>query len=310
MRTPICDTSGTSSRRKNTGMFCGKAIEFEQHEPRDAAVEPLIGLERQQQRHAAAERMTDQRQVAQILVLDELGQQLGLIVDRIASVERLVRLAEALEVDGDDPVALGELGGHEPPRKGARAEAMDEEHGRALALFAVVELDRRVRRPEPGVRTIDRIAGTEPARAERKRKRRKAKRQLSLDHPPSDPRVPRPDATQSLSPVARLRPPRIERKRDHHRPFAVVPRFGRKRQSGWLTKSEEPTWQFGGVIPSDDGYLPALSIDAHKIPCYPIIARSVSKWGRLVALLRGHGGICAASPTNFSDPGGLALKAR
>jgi MraZ protein len=45
--------------------------------------------------------------------------------------------------------------------------------------------------------------------------------------------------------------------------------------------------------------LPLLSIDAHKIPCYPITARSVSKWGRLAALLRGHGGICAASPTIF-----------
>jgi len=38
-----------------------------------------------------------------------------------------------------------------------------------------------------------------------------------------------------------------------------------------------------------------------------MIARSVSKWGRLAALLRGHGGICAASPTNFSG-GGLHLK--
>jgi hypothetical protein len=43
----------------------------------------------------------------------------------------------------------------------------------------------------------------------------------------------------------------------------------------------------------------ARSIDAHKIPCYPIIARSVSKWERLAALLRGHGGICAASPIIF-----------
>src|SRR4029079_13185495 len=43
----------------------------------------------------------------------------------------------------------------------------------------------------------------------------------------------------------------------------------------------------------------ARSIDAHKIPCYPIIARSVSKWERLGALLRGHGGICAASPIIF-----------
>lgn len=54
------------------------------------------------------------------------------------------------------------------------------------------------------------------------------------------------------------------------------------------------------AFPCETEALPGLSIDAHKIPCYPIIARSVSKWERLAALLRGHGGICAASPI-FSD---------
>jgi hypothetical protein len=136
----------------------------------------------------------DQRQVAQVLVLDHLSQEFGLIVDRVASVERLVRLAETLQVDGDDPVALGQLGGYVPPGIGAGAEAMDEKEGRALALLVIVELDRRVRRSEPGIWTLDRIAGTEPARAECKSG--KAKRQPSIDHPPSDPRVPRPDATK------------------------------------------------------------------------------------------------------------------
>jgi len=54
---------------------------------------------------------------------------------------------------------------------------------------------------------------------------------------------------------------------------------------------------FGDAVPMMIASLPPLSIDAHEIPCYPIIARSVSKWGRLAALLTGHGGICAASPT-------------
>ena len=57
--------------------------------------------------------------------------------------------------------------------------------------------------------------------------------------------------------------------------------------------------QFGGGFPCATMRPPLCSIDAHKIPCYPIIARSVSKWERLAALLRGHGGICAASPIIF-----------
>ena len=42
------------------------------------------------QRDAAAEGMPDQREVVEVLLLDELGQQLGLIEHRIAAVERLV----------------------------------------------------------------------------------------------------------------------------------------------------------------------------------------------------------------------------
>ena len=81
--------------------------------------------------------MADEREVAQILVLDQLREQLGLIEDRIASVERLVGLAEAFEVDRDHPVGVGELGGDIPPGKGARAEAMDEEHRRTFAFHLV-----------------------------------------------------------------------------------------------------------------------------------------------------------------------------
>ena len=148
-----------SSRRKNIGICCGKAIEFEQHEPRDAPVKPLIGLERQKKRDPSAERMPDDRQVAEVLVLDELGKQLGLIEHRIALVERLVGLAEALEIDGDDPMGQSKLGRHVPPGERARAEPMNEEDRRPLALFLIVEIDRSIGGPEPGIGTADRIAG-------------------------------------------------------------------------------------------------------------------------------------------------------
>jgi hypothetical protein len=141
----------------------------EQHEPRDAPLEPLIGFERQQQRDPAPEGVADQGQVAEILVHDELGEQLGLIEDRIALVERLVRLAETLEVDGDDPMGLGKLGRHVAPRIGARAEAMNEQKRRPLALLLIEELDRSLGRPEPCVGPVERIAGAEPAGPERER---------------------------------------------------------------------------------------------------------------------------------------------
>ena len=52
--------------------------------------EPFVVIERKSERDAAAERMADDGEIAQILVLDELREQLGLIGHRIAIVEGLV----------------------------------------------------------------------------------------------------------------------------------------------------------------------------------------------------------------------------
>jgi hypothetical protein len=90
-----------------------------------------------------------ERQIAQVVVEDEFLEQLGLVEHRVALVERLVGLAEALQVDGDNPVVLGERRCGMPPCICACAEAVDEEDRLALALLFVEQLDRRLGRPEP-----------------------------------------------------------------------------------------------------------------------------------------------------------------
>ncbi len=69
---------------------------------------------------------------------------------------------------------------------------MDEEQRRPLALLLVEELDRSLGRPEPCVGPVERIAGAEPAGAERERNGCKAERrlQLTLGHAPLRPAVP------------------------------------------------------------------------------------------------------------------------
>ena len=160
--------------------------------------EPVVVLEREQERDAAAEGMADDREVAQILILDQLREQLGLVEHRIARVERLVGLAEAFEVDGDHAVGEGQRRRDMPPGIGARAEAVDEEHRRALAFLLVEQLDRGVGRPEPRIRADDIAGRGERTGAERQRDDRKADGclQLSPCHAPRWPsfrpgRVPR-----------------------------------------------------------------------------------------------------------------------
>ena len=111
----------------------------------------VIGLERQEKRDPSAEGVPDDGELAKIALEDELGQKLGLIARRVALVERLVGAAEALEVDGDDLVVAGEVRRDMPPGEGVGAEAVDQQDRRAFAALDRVELDRRVRRPEPGV---------------------------------------------------------------------------------------------------------------------------------------------------------------
>ena len=113
--------------------------------------------------------MPDNGEIAEVLVLDQLSEQLGLIGYRIALVERLVGLAETFEIDGDDAMGLREIGRNVPPGEGARTKSVEEEHRRPLALFLVVEVDRRIRRTEQGKGPPAPSRRAEPARPEQKR---------------------------------------------------------------------------------------------------------------------------------------------
>ena len=133
-------------------------------------------MQRKQERHTAAEGVTDERDVVQVAILDQLCEQLRLVQGRIAFIEGLVGLAEAFEVDGNDVVVARKLRSYASPSEGVGAEAMDEQHGRAIALFCDEKMYRRVRRTKAGKRAVARLACAEPAGAERKRDRRKTKR--------------------------------------------------------------------------------------------------------------------------------------
>jgi hypothetical protein len=103
---------------------------------------------------------------AKVLVFDKLRDQLGLIEDRIALVERLVGLAEALEIDGDDAMGSRKLRGDVAPRVSAGAKPVKKEDRRTLALFLIVEVDRGLGRTKPGERPAGAVACAEPACAE------------------------------------------------------------------------------------------------------------------------------------------------
>ena len=138
----------------------------EQNELGDAPLQPLILLQGKQKRDPAAKGMTDQGEIAKVLLLDQLGQQLRLIARRIAFVEGLVGLAEPLEVDGDHPVLLDQFGRDMPPGEGARAEAVQEEDGSPFALVGIIELDRSVGGPEPREGIVDLAGGLDRAACE------------------------------------------------------------------------------------------------------------------------------------------------
>src|SRR4029453_10164408 len=94
--------------------------------------------------------------------------------------ERLVGLAETFEIDGDDAMGLCALRRGVAPGEGARTKSVEEEHRRPLALFLVIEVDRRIRRTEQGKGTARAVTGAEPARPEQKRGGGKAERRLPL----------------------------------------------------------------------------------------------------------------------------------
>ena len=64
----------------------------------------LTKLQRQRKRYAAAERMPDNRQVAQVFLLDECLDGLRLIDNRIMLIYRLVGCPEAPKVERDNPM--------------------------------------------------------------------------------------------------------------------------------------------------------------------------------------------------------------
>ena len=113
--------------------------------------------------------MSDKGEVLEIAIEDELREKLCLVLRRIALVEGLVGLAEALEVDGDDLVIAGEVRRHVAPREGVGAEPVDQEHRRTFAAFRRVEPHRRIRRSEPGEGFL---AGGERRHSEPKQHRR------------------------------------------------------------------------------------------------------------------------------------------
>ena len=121
--------------------------------------EPRVRLKRQEQRHAAAERVSDQSKIVEVAVEDELREELRLIGGRITVIEWLVGLAEPLEIDSDDPMVAGEVGRDVTPGETVGAEAVDEQHGRTLAPFHGIEPHRRVRRTKPGERPIACVSG-------------------------------------------------------------------------------------------------------------------------------------------------------
>ena len=225
-----------------------------------------IGLERQAERNSAAKGMSDDGEIAKVLVLDKLGDQLGLIEHRIALVERLVGLAEALEVDGDDPVSPRKLRGDVAPRVSACAKPVKEEDRRSLALILVVEVDRGLGRTEPGERTARAVARAEPARAEHHGDGGKTQRrlQLTLGHTSLRPNI---GPAMRRASFGFARPPNQRDPTRANRFFALLPRFAAgsgNRQR--LTKKQD---RYGCFAPFSRGNVilsRLCSIDAHNIP--------------------------------------------
>src|SRR5262245_55727744 len=84
-------------------------------------------------------------------------------------------------------------------------------------------------------------------------------------------------------------PARANRISEHlHRrhTFCLLPRLAVKRQSRAVNQKTRSVWLFCANFPWTTGSIPVASIDAHIFPCYPKIARSVSKeWEELAAVL-------------------------
>ncbi|MNV74227.1 hypothetical protein D3C71_1674300 [compost metagenome] len=76
---------------------------------------------------------------AEAQVFDQCSHVFGKAGDAVAFA-RLVRAAVTADVDGDHPVVRRQLGDLVFPVAGTRAQAMHQQHRRALAVLLVVQL--------------------------------------------------------------------------------------------------------------------------------------------------------------------------
>ena len=104
----------------------------------------------------------------QLLLLDERGDKLRLIASRIGRVGRLVRAAEALEIDRDDAMGCGELRRDLTPREPRHAEAVQQQDRRADAPFLDVQPNRSRARDQRRHVSVGHVSG--PARRRGRRR--------------------------------------------------------------------------------------------------------------------------------------------
>jgi len=86
--------------------------------------------------------MSDERNAAQTAFADEGGDERGLVDRRVVTIEGLVRVAEAFEVECDHPVAARERRNDVAPGKERPAEAMQENERRPFAGLLDIKAHR------------------------------------------------------------------------------------------------------------------------------------------------------------------------
>jgi hypothetical protein len=115
--------------KNRDGLRIGNRVE--EDELRDPPLQPRLRLEGEEERNPSAIGVSDDGEVAEIPVKNELDQELGLIARGVAFVEGLIGFAEAFHVHGDHAVIAGEIRQYMPPGERVGAEAVDEKDRRA-----------------------------------------------------------------------------------------------------------------------------------------------------------------------------------
>ena len=90
---------------------------------------------------AAAHGVADHHQVMQVPGADELRHHVGLVADGIFAVLGLGRQAEALEINGQDPVILGQGRAQKAPGIGGGPEPVQQDDRGPLPGLVIVDLD-------------------------------------------------------------------------------------------------------------------------------------------------------------------------